>query len=193
VFAEEIEFVQSSTISKGYMKPAALFPVIVVLLLIGAAVAYNQLATREANAPKAMDDGVEQMAKYQVNLDDSEDTSADTAGETSEVAFETNTYVDYSPTAQAAAQQQGTSVLFFAATAWCQTCSALEAEILEKSAQIPANVTILKVDYDNDSAMKKKYGVTAQHTLIVLDESGTEVKRWVGGDFARMLRGIEGV
>jgi thiol:disulfide interchange protein len=175
------------------MKPASIFSIIAVLVLAGAAVLYNQLSTQSA-----IDQTITLTnSNNEIQPDNRPDSTAGAPSvdgiPPAEVAFETNTYVDYSPTTQAAAQQQGTTVLFFAATEWCQTCSALEAEILEKSDQIPAQVTILKVDYDNDSAMKSRYGVTTQHTLIVLDKSGSEVKRWVGGDFARMLRGIEEV
>jgi thiol:disulfide interchange protein len=56
-------------------------------------------------------------------------------------------YVNYSEAALAAALAKGKAVLFFAATTWCQTCSALEAEIIARASEIPAYTTILKVDY----------------------------------------------
>lgn len=102
-------------------------------------------------------------------------------------------YVDYSDPVLLTAQQKGRPILFFAATTWCQTCSALEAEILERSAELPVPVTILKVDYDNDSAMKQQFGVTTQHTLIVLNEQGEEVKRWIGGDFDTLIQEFQNI
>jgi len=104
-----------------------------------------------------------------------------------------NNYLDYTDAILASAQQKGRPVLFFAATTWCQTCSALEEDILERQGEIPTDVTILKVDYDNDKAMKQKWGVTAQHTLIVLDGNGKEVKRWLGGGFDTLIQEVEAI
>jgi len=99
-------------------------------------------------------------------------------------------YLEYSPENQTSSQFKGNSVLFFAATTWCQTCSALEKEIIERSEEIPNDITILKVDYDNNKQMNAKYGVTTQHTLIVLDQNGKEVHRWIGGGFDTLLQQV---
>jgi thioredoxin-like negative regulator of GroEL len=120
------------------------------------------------------------------------------ATDTKQVAQDTlqmdlNNYLDYSDSILVSAQQKGQPILFFAATTWCQTCSALEEEILERQSEIPTDVTILKVDYDNNKLMNQKWQVTAQHTLIVLDEEGQEVKRWLGGDFDSLLREVEAI
>ena len=111
--------------------------------------------------------------------------------QTSELRMHMLNYLDYSDGALANTQRKGKSVLFFAATTWCQTCSALEEEIIERQAEIPKNITILKVDYDNDRVMNQKYGVTSQHTLVVLDENGKELKRWLGGGFDTLLQQIK--
>jgi len=49
------------------------------------------------------------------------------------------------------------------------------------SEDIPENLTILKADFDSDLELRKKYGVVAQHTFVVVDENGEEIKKWVGG------------
>lgn len=105
----------------------------------------------------------------------------------SELRMDMLSYLDYSDATLANAQKKGKSLLFFAATMWCQTCSELEKEIIERNADIPKDVTILKVDYDNDRVMNQKYGVTNQHTLVLLDKNGQEVKRWLGGGFDTLL------
>ena len=111
--------------------------------------------------------------------------------EESELRMDMLSYLDYSDVTLANAQKKGKSVLFFAATKWCQTCSELEKEIIERNTEIPKDVTIIKVDYDNDKVMNRKYGVTSQHTLIVLDKNGKELKRWLGGGFNTLLQQIE--
>lgn len=100
-------------------------------------------------------------------------------------------YVDYSETNLTQAQKRGTTVLFFAATAWCQTCEALDQELLDRYEDIPDDITVLKVDYDNDRAMKSTWNVTVQHTLIVLDQQGVEQSRWIGGGLDNLLSRIE--
>lgn len=109
----------------------------------------------------------------------------------SELLMNTPGYLNYSDSRLVDSQKKGTSVLFFAATKWCQTCILLEKEILERSAEIPKDTTILKVDYDNDKVMNQKYGVTSQHTLVVLDKNGKELKRWIGGYFDTLLQELE--
>lgn len=109
----------------------------------------------------------------------------------SELRMDMLNYLDYSDDTLANAEKKGRSVLFFAATTWCQTCSVLEEEIIERQAEIPGDITILKVDYDNDKAMNQKWAVTSQHTLVVLDQNGQEVKRWLGGGFDTLLQQLE--
>jgi hypothetical protein len=41
-------------------------------------------------------------------------------------------------------------------------------------------VSILKVDYDKETELKKKYGVTYQHTLVQVDKDGNLIKKWSG-------------
>jgi thioredoxin 1 len=73
----------------------------------------------------------------------------------------------------------GTVVLFFHA-AWCPSCRSLENDLNASLNDIPANTHILKLDYDTETELKKKYGVVRQHTLIVVDASGNELKKLTG-------------
>ena len=88
-------------------------------------------------------------------------------------------YEAYSPEKIAKAAT-GKVVLFFRA-GWCPTCKALDADIRSHLKDIPADVTILDVDYDNSTALKQKYGVTYQHTLVQVDASGNQITKWSGG------------
>lgn len=99
-------------------------------------------------------------------------------------------YVEYSDTTLTKAKQNGKAVLFFAATKWCTTCSALDLELKKRSQSLPQEVTVLKIDYDNDSHSKTLYQVTTQHTMILLDQNGREKKRWIGGNFDALVQNI---
>jgi len=76
--------------------------------------------------------------------------------------------------------ETGDVVLFFHAS-WCPSCKALNSDIEKNVGAIPAGVTILKTDYDKETELKKKYGVTTQHTLVQVDKDGNLIKKWSGG------------
>jgi thiol-disulfide isomerase/thioredoxin len=73
----------------------------------------------------------------------------------------------------------GDVVLFFRAS-WCPTCRGVDADIRAKKDAIPGGLTILDVDYDNSADLKKKYGVTYQHTFVQVDSKGNLIKKWAG-------------
>lgn len=76
--------------------------------------------------------------------------------------------------------ETGDVVLFFHAS-WCPSCRGLNSDIEANMSSIPEGVTILKVDYDKETELKKKYGVTTQHTLVQVDKNGNLIKKWSGG------------
>jgi len=88
-------------------------------------------------------------------------------------------YEAYAPEKLAKANT-GDVVLFFRA-AWCPTCKALDGDIRANLDRIPAGVTILDVNYDTETALKQKYGVTYQHTLVQVDADGNMITKWSGG------------
>lgn len=71
--------------------------------------------------------------------------------------------------------------LFFHAS-WCPTCRAEEKLIQENLSSFPKGFTILKADYDKETALKKKYGITMQSIVVVFDKTGKEIGRV--GDFS---------
>ena len=75
--------------------------------------------------------------------------------------------------------EKGKVVIFFKAD-WCPTCRALDADIKANMEKIPEGVAILEVDYDKSNDLKKKYGVTTQHTLVQVDADGKLISKWSG-------------
>ena len=88
------------------------------------------------------------------------------------------TYEAYAPEKLSRAET-GRVVLFFRAS-WCPTCRAVDKDIRAHLGDIPADLSILDVDYDNSSALKQKYGVTYQHTFVEVDKDGNLLKKWTG-------------
>lgn len=95
------------------------------------------------------------------------DASADTASEVGE-------YVDYYD--GAIAETPGLKVLFFHAS-WCPKCRALDEDI--NANDIPAGMTIFKVDFDTATDLKQKYGVTLQTTIVYVDDDGDVLTKGV--------------
>lgn len=87
-------------------------------------------------------------------------------------------YQTYSPEKLALAKE-GKVVIFFKAS-WCPTCRAVDADINAHLSEIPSGVAILIADYDTTAELKKKYGVTYQHTFVQVDANGTMLKKWSG-------------
>lgn len=83
-------------------------------------------------------------------------------------------YTDYN--AAALAKTEGTILLFFHAS-WCPQCRAIEKDIYEKG--VPENVTVYKVDYDSNQALRKTYGVTLQTTFVRVDREGNKLASFV--------------
>ena len=67
-------------------------------------------------------------------------------------------------------------LLFFHAD-WCPTCKNIEKNIIET--WLPEWLTILKVDYDNASDLRKKYGITSQSTFVQVDNDWNMLKKWM--------------
>lgn len=79
-----------------------------------------------------------------------------------------------------------TVVLYFHAP-WCSTCTTFDQELRTQQSKLPANVIVLQADFDTANELKTKYGVTYQHTLVLLDHQGEIREMWLGGDLSSLL------
>lgn len=112
-------------------------------------------------------------------LSDKVQTLVETNGDNIIVTSNTEAgqYVQYR--AEDVAVVEGRKILFFHAP-WCPQCRALEASI--QAGTIPAGVTIFKVDYDTNQALRQQYGVTIQTTLVEVDSQGSKLGSYVAYD-----------
>lgn len=87
-------------------------------------------------------------------------------------------YIDHATyQADPADYADGDVVLFFHAT-WCSSCQATEASLTGDG--VPAGLTVVKVDYDNETDLKKKHGITQQHTFVAVNPAGDQLAKWSG-------------
>lgn len=73
-----------------------------------------------------------------------------------------------------------TKLLFFHAS-WCPACKKAntDLEAIYGGSTAPMKSTY-KVDYDTSAELKAKYGVTSQHTFVLVDGQGNELKKMNG-------------
>ncbi len=90
------------------------------------------------------------------------------------------------------AMHAGDKVVYFFHATWCPDCKAADTELTTMPAKIPAGVTIVKVDYDTNVALRQKFGVTMQHTYVLLDKDGNAAKKWTAPQVDTVLADLKG-
>ena len=155
---------------------ARVIPVSVLLLVGCKPVPTQDSATRDTSAPVAQTQVVGDTAS------DETDTPVQVEG--------AGSFVDYDTAQVASAAENGTALLFFHAK-WCPTCRAAEKDINSRLGEIPEGLTIFKTDYDTQTELKKKYGVTYQHTFVQVDAEGNMIKSWNGGNLDEIIQQVE--
>ena len=89
-------------------------------------------------------------------------------------------YIDYASYAVSADQYADTNVVLFFNAVWCSTCKQAKDNFEASLSEIPEDLTIVLVDFDDSIELRKKYGVTVQHTFIQIDSEGDAIGKWSG-------------
>ena len=92
----------------------------------------------------------------------------------------------------AAAQKGGAPVLVAIHASWCPTCRA-QAPIIDKLSADPKfkNLVVLRLDFDEQKDLVRKFGAQTQSTLIVF-KGATEVGRSVGDTNPQSIEALLG-
>jgi hypothetical protein len=77
-------------------------------------------------------------------------------------------------------------VLFFNAK-WCSTCKKARSNLEADLSAIPSDLAIVLVDFDSETALKRQYGVTVQHTFVQIDGNGKALAKWSGSLTAQQI------
>lgn len=85
--------------------------------------------------------------------------------------------------------EAGPTVLFFSAD-WCPLC---RADLKEINAGLDSlsGIAVVVVDYDRARNLRKRYGVTYQHTYVQIDADGEKLALWNGGGVEGILEHVE--
>lgn len=73
-------------------------------------------------------------------------------------------YIDYSVSSVESALASDKKVVLFFYAPWCPSCKFADTNLSKE--KIPPNIVIFKTDYDSNIELRKKYGVTYQHTFV---------------------------
>jgi thioredoxin-related protein len=93
-----------------------------------------------------------------------------------------------------AAAEKKSVLLDFTGSDWCGWCMKLDSEVFNKSAFksfAKNNLVLVELDFphgkhlskklhEQNAGLEKKYGVSGFPTLVLLDSTGKEIKRWGG-------------
>ncbi|MGH2341512.1 thioredoxin family protein [Segnochrobactraceae bacterium EtOH-i3] len=83
----------------------------------------------------------------------------------------------------ALAAGEGRTVVFFFAS-WCPNCILTLSELSGNWSAVSPDITLVIADYDAETELKKKYGVTYQDSFVLLDAGANGVKLWNAGGVA---------
>lgn len=166
---------------------ATILGTVVLVAAAGVALAFSRPETSEIvpgatgeQAPRAGEkmSGDEKAAEAPEGARMVEPAKGDSAGGSTETTS-AGSYSDYDDSKVALAAGGGKVVIFFHAT-WCPSCRSADAAF--RATSVPAGLTILKIDYDSSAELKKKYGVTSQHTFVQVDAAGNLIAKWSGAN-----------
>ena len=151
------------------MSKKVLLIIVSIVVVIGAGVIYL-LSNNKAEAPE------ETVSQTTVQQEQAEPIANNNQSQ-AEPSKQAGEYLAFSEQAFNSSTNQ--RILFFHAP-WCPQCRDLDKDISANT--VPAGVTIFKTDFDSSQDLKKKYGVTQQTTVVLVDSSGNLVKKFVAYD-----------
>lgn len=99
---------------------------------------------------------------------------------TGDVSTSAGAYIAYDDYEKNVSAYADTSVVLFFNAAWCSTCKKARDNIESDLSAIPADLTIVVVDFDTAIDLRRTYGVGVQHTFVHIDNQGNQVKKWSG-------------
>jgi len=147
----------------------AVVVVFLILLTAGAVYLFSRQSPSQITKISTIDTSVSNVLPTSVNQEDR--------------------YVEYTPDLFADHSNQK-RVLFFYAS-WCPTCRPANAEFESRAGEIPEGVILFRTDYDKETALKQKYNITYQHTFVLVDAQGLELKKWNGGAMSELLKNTQ--
>ena len=106
--------------------------------------------------------------------------AAEAPSNTEDASESAGNYITFDAYEASSADFSDTNVVLFFNAAWCSTCKVARDNFEASVDQIPVDLTIVVVDFDTATDLRKLYGVTVQHTFVQIDDSGEAIGKWSG-------------
>jgi thioredoxin 1 len=106
--------------------------------------------------------------------------SAEPSASADQVFASTAGYITYETYLAAPENYADSEVVLFFNAYWCSTCKAARDGFESGMDTMPEDLTIVLVDFDENTEMRKKHDVIVQHTFVQIDSAGNELQRWYG-------------
>lgn len=135
-------------------------------------------ASPGAGATPTVSAETEEMAEHTTEAMSDESSTNEPMDDMSAEAMAAGAYLTLEEYQNQMADRAGTAVVYFFHAAWCPSCRATEESLT--SAGVPDGLTVVKIDYDTATDLKREYGITQQHTFVQVDSDGTELATWTG-------------
>lgn len=140
---------------------------------------------------KMMEKQSDEMKKDDAMMEKSESTMTKDA----DTMMKKSRYVSYAKEVFDSSQDTR-RVLFFYAN-WCPFCKDADADFEKNMAQLPADVTLIRVNYkdtETEAAEKElasQYGITYQHSFVQIDNNGKALATWNGGGYESLMQHLK--
>ena len=89
-------------------------------------------------------------------------------------------YISHETYSASPEKYSASNVVLFYNAYWCSTCKAARDGFESGMDTMPEDLTIVLVDFDENTEMRKKHDVIVQHTFVQVDSAGNELQRWYG-------------
>lgn len=117
------------------------------------------------------EDGGDLAGSPNDNAGNDDDSEEDAPADGTAVNLNTQGFVSYDSVQVQKAAMEGKKVALFFHASRCPSCRSLAQNIQENIDTIDADTIIYQVDYDTQVALKQKYGIVSQHTIVYLDQN----------------------
>lgn len=177
-------------------KTSVIVSIIVGLAVLGGGVmAYtnsqNKAEEKERMAMEQKTEDQAMMKKEDVAMEADKMTKTDESMEKDAAMSKHGAYVTLADYNADPSKYADTQKVYFFHASWCPICQGIDKEITADSSTIPANVTLIKTDFDNSTELRQKYGVTYQYTFVQVDNSGNETAQWSATSLKKAIDGIK--
>lgn len=177
------------------MKNSSMIIVILLVLVFGVVGIYAVMnkATSDLNIEMVIQDDKAEVSK--ADDDTMQKDELIEADSEEKMMQKEGAYMPFSPEVLANSVDSK-RVLFFYAN-WCPTCKPADASFTKNLAQIPDDITVIRVNYNDtqtdqiEKDLAKKYGITYQHTFVQIDANGNEVTKWNGGGIDELIKNVK--